>query len=112
MAVDITVRHMETPESVSRYARTKSEDLMAAFPRVEHIHVIIDKEKREHVVEVVVQAKNHVRLDAKDSDENLRAAIDSAMEKTERQLRKSREKVQEKRAKPAPAPSAEEEAEM
>ena len=33
MAVDITVRHMETPESVSRYARTKSEDLMAAFPR-------------------------------------------------------------------------------
>jgi putative sigma-54 modulation protein len=97
MPVDVTVRYKGASESALGYARSKGEKLVEDFPRVEHVHVIIDKQKREHIVEVVVQAKNHIRLESEDASENLRASIDSAAEKAERQLRRHRDRIQEKR---------------
>jgi len=95
MPVKVTARHMETSQQVQDYARRKAEGLVEDFPRVEHVHVILDVEKRNRVVEVVVQGKNRIRAEAKESAENLAAAIDSAVEKVEKQLRRQRDKVQD-----------------
>jgi putative sigma-54 modulation protein len=101
MPVEVTVRHMNVSDTIQAYARSKAEELSEDFPRIEHVHVIIDREKRNKVVSVVVQARNHVHVEAEEAAENLRAAIDVATEKAERQLRKLRDKVQEHRPKPA-----------
>jgi putative sigma-54 modulation protein len=97
MSIEVTIRHMNVPEAIQTYVNEKMEALAESFPRIEHIHVILDHEKRSHVAEIVVKARNHIHIEAEESSDNLRAAIDVATEKAERQLRKLRDKVQEHR---------------
>ncbi len=109
MSIAITARHVRAPKDQQAYAQERAEQLRADFTRVEHVHVIIDKEKRFWLVEVVVQAKNHVHAEGKVSNETLRTAIDDAFDKVERRLRKLRDKVQDHRVqKPVPEPANEE----
>lgn len=95
MPIEITARHMHASDAMQEYAREKAADLMESFPRVEHVHVILDVQKHLYMAEVVVQARNHIRLEAEEASDNMRASTDKAMEKIERQLRKQRDKVQD-----------------
>jgi putative sigma-54 modulation protein len=99
MSIEITSRHVHATEQVQDYARGKAEVLAAEFPRIEHVHVILDVEKHRQIAEVVVQAKNHIRVEAEETSDNMFASIDSAFEKGERQMRKHRKKVQDKRVR-------------
>lgn len=100
MSMEITARHMVGADSAKHYAQERSEKLMEQFPGIEHIHVILDVEKHRHEAEVVVQAKNHVRVEAAESSDAMANSIDVAFERTEKQLRKVREKIQDHRVKP------------
>ena len=95
MSIEVTARHMKARGSVQEYARSRAEEICSNFPRVEHVHVILDIEKRNHVAHAVVQAKNHIRVEAAETSENLRMAIDGAVDKVEKQLRKLRDKIQD-----------------
>jgi putative sigma-54 modulation protein len=99
MPVEVTIRHMQLPDATQTYARAKADELMEVFPRIEHVHVIIDHEKRDCVASLVIQARNHIRIDAEGTSETPRQAIDEAVEKAGKQLRKLRDKVQEKRVR-------------
>lgn len=99
MAVNITVRHKEVGRGMHEYAQQKADEIIASFPRVEHVHVIIDSEKHLAVAEVVVQAKNHIRVEASESTSQVRASIDKAFDKVEKQLRKLRDKILDHRPK-------------
>ncbi len=96
MSIEVTARHLHA-RRIKDYASEKAQILMDEFPRIEHIHVILDAEKHRKRAEVVLQAKNHIRLEADDEQDDLKMALDRAFEKTERQLRKKREKVQDHR---------------
>jgi len=96
MAIEITARHMDATEGIQNYARRKGEELAAAFPKVEHVHVILDVEKHQTSAEVVVQAKAHPRIEAKENGDSLVASVNSAMEKVERQLRRLRDKIHDR----------------
>lgn len=98
MAIEITARHMTGAEAPKQYAQERSEKLMGMFPRVEHVHVILNVEKHRHEAEVVVQAKNHIRIEADENSDDMANSIDVAFERAEKQLRKLREKIQEHRA--------------
>lgn len=99
MSITVTARHMSISDKIQEYANEKAEQIFQNFPRVEHIHVVMDVEKHMQKAEVIVQAKNHIRVDASEQTENLTASLDSAFEKIERQLRKMRDKVQSHRIK-------------
>lgn len=99
MPITVTARHMDASTEIQEYARTRVEPLVEAFPRTEHIHVILSKEKHREIAEVVLQAKNHIRVEARETSGNLRASIDLAVEKVEKQMRKLRDKVQSHRTK-------------
>ncbi|MDI6774853.1 MAG: HPF/RaiA family ribosome-associated protein [Verrucomicrobiota bacterium] len=100
MSVVVTVRHKDdVSAAVQNYARDKGESLARAFAKVEHVHVILAREKHLSRVEVVIQAKNHNRVDAKHASENPRASIDAAFERGERQLKKFRDKARDRRPK-------------
>lgn len=107
MPIEITARHMNSAPEAKSYAEEKAQKLMTLFPRVEHVHVIMDVEKHRQQAEVVVQAKNHIRLEASDTSEDLVTSLDMAFERAERQLRKLREKVQDHRVKPGEAETLE-----
>ena len=100
MSIEITVRHMHGAPEAKLYAQEKAEKLMTQFPRVEHIHVILDMEKHRQFAEIVVQAKNHIHVEASETSDDLVNSVDVAFERTEKQLRKLREKIQDHRVKP------------
>lgn len=95
MAVEITVRHGDNKDAIQRYANERAEGLMAEFPRLEFVHVILDEEKHSKVAEFVVQGKNHIRVGIKEEAEVMRVAIDEACGKVEAQLRRLRDKIQD-----------------
>jgi len=98
MSIEVTFRHMDVKEQIQAYAREQAGELAGEFPRVEHVHVILNYEKHEKsrmIAHVVVQARNHIRVEAEEESDNMRTALDEAMEKVERQLRRLRDKVQD-----------------
>jgi putative sigma-54 modulation protein len=95
MSIEVTIRHVDAGDWHREYASSMGEKLMGDFPRVEHVHVILDGQRHLKSAEFVVQGKNHIRLEAKEEAETMRAAIDQCADKIEKQLRKSRDKVQQ-----------------
>ncbi len=96
MSIEITARHMNAPEAKA-HANERAEHLLEEFPRIENIHVILDVEKHLCKAEFVVLAKNHIHIEASESDKEMTVAIDGAFDHSEKQLRKLRDKVQDHR---------------
>jgi ribosomal subunit interface protein len=96
MSIEITARHMNAPEAKA-HANERAEQLVEEFPRIESIHVILDTEKHHCKAEFVVRAKNHIHKEASETDEEMIVAIDRAFARTEKQMRKLRDKVQDHR---------------
>jgi putative sigma-54 modulation protein len=88
MSIEVTVRHMDVKGDLQDYARGKAEMIVEEFPKVEYVHVILDLEKHRHIAEVFAQSKMHVRVEAKESSNDMKASIDMAINKVEKQLRK------------------------
>jgi ribosomal subunit interface protein len=99
MSIEVTARHMDDAGDVQDFAKEKAEALADEFPRVEHVHVILEKEKHRCKAEFFVQAKNHIRLEADDTSDNMQASIATAALKAEKQLRRLRDKVLDHRPK-------------
>ncbi len=95
MPIEVTTRHMHDMEDIQEYAESRAEELANAFPSCEHVHVILDHEKHLFNAEVIIQAGHHVRIEGKESLDNMRAAIDGAIEKAERQYRRQMDKVKD-----------------
>ncbi len=95
MSIEVTTRHMHGTDDLQEYAESRATELRDAFPGCEHVHVILDHEKHLFNAEVVIQAGHHVRIEAKESLDNMRAAIDGAIDKAERQYRRLMDKVKD-----------------
>jgi putative sigma-54 modulation protein len=93
MSIEVTIRHMDKKGDLQDYANRKAEMLIEEFPKVEYVHVILDVEKHRNIAEVFAQSKNHVRVDAKESSDDMIASIDMAVKKVEKQLRKVSDKL-------------------
>ncbi len=96
MSIEITARHMNAQEAKS-HANERAEQLIEEFPRIESIHVILDVEKHHCKAEFVVRAKNHIHVEASETNKEMTVAIDGAFDHSEKQLRKLSDKVQEHR---------------
>jgi putative sigma-54 modulation protein len=88
---------MEATPAVQEYAREKAQELMADFPRVDHVHIILDKERHLQKAEIVVHAKKHVHAEASESSDNLKASLDLALAKAAKQLRRVQDKKHDHR---------------
>jgi putative sigma-54 modulation protein len=95
MQVKITARHVNLSDKFKAHVDELIDRTLACFPRIESVHVIIDKQKISQFAEINVQGSNHIRIDAKAEGETKYEAFDSALTKVEVQLRKMRDRVQE-----------------
>lgn len=93
MPIEVTARHMSATSEIQEYARVKAGELFEVFPRIENIHVILNVERHLNIAEAVIQARNHVKVEAVGSSDNMLASIDIAVDKAEKQLRKILDKV-------------------
>ena len=99
MAIEITFRHItELGHGTREHAQALGEALMAEFPSIENIHVIVSKDGGLFFAEVGVQGGRGMNAEGKEKDADGCHAIGMAFKHAERQLRKHLEKLHEHRA--------------
>lgn len=109
MNIQITTRHSNATAGFQDHLRGELEELGKYYGKITSCHAIVDKEHGEDLVEIncSISGKNVV---GKASAENLGKAVDGAIDKVTRQLKKSNEKLKNhKSTKFEEAPVVEEE---
>lgn len=87
MQVMVTFRHVEPSDGLRQYAEEKMQRVHKFLRRPIDAHVILSVLKHRHIAEVQVSA-NHLNITATDETDDLYSAIDLAMSKLERQIKK------------------------
>lgn len=96
MQMNISVRHGHVSDTTQAMIQEKLDKLTRLNDRINAIEVTIDLEHRDlPAVDLKLSAKKHDFV-AVGQAENLLAAIDVAVDKMEQQLRKHKEKVQDR----------------
>ncbi len=103
MHIDLTGHHMDVTDSLRGYVNEKMQRLERHFDHVTNPHVILSVEKNRHRAEATLQL-NGSRVFADSTQEDMYAAIDTLVDKLDRQVVKYKEKHAEERHR-APKPS-------
>lgn len=106
MQVLISGRHMSVSAAVKKYCQEKAERLTRFYDRVQSIEVILDGQSGVHSAEMIVHADSTDPFIAVEQRDDLYAAIDVVVDKVERQLRRHKEKLRN-RKHPVRPPSPE-----
>jgi putative sigma-54 modulation protein len=106
--IQISTRHGHVSEATQEKIREKVERLNRYFERLTTIGVTIDLTRREMPsIDLKVAAEHKHDFVATAQAENILAAVDVTVEKMEQQLRKYKEKVQDRHRNSGAGPEAE-----
>ncbi|MDH4227465.1 MAG: ribosome-associated translation inhibitor RaiA [Deltaproteobacteria bacterium] len=95
MHVSVTFKHMDSSDALKAYAEEKSEKIAKYLVEPIEVHWFLSVEKKiRHIAEVTVIAK-HCTVKATEKTDDMYAAIDTALDKVERQVKKHKEKVKD-----------------
>ncbi len=93
MEVTVTFRHLQPNDALRSHVQEKVSRIEKYFSNVNEVHVILSLEKRRHIAEIIVNL-NRTKITAKEiSEDNMYTAIDLVMDKTEKQVKKYKDKV-------------------
>ncbi len=111
MQIKISARHGHLSEATQQFIREKAQKLLHFFERIMSIEVTVDLKNDIRSVEFLVSAEHKHDFVARESNSDILAAVDLVVDKLEGQLRRYKEKVQDRRRTPstgevtrAPAP--------
>lgn len=100
MEIKVNARNGQLPEAVQDTIHAKVSKLPRFFDRTTGINVIVDLKHTDNPkVEVLVSAEETDDFFAADTGSNVIVALDSVVDKIERQLRKHKEKLTEHRGR-------------
>jgi putative sigma-54 modulation protein len=97
MNISTTARHYDLAPALKDYAENKVLHLKHYFDHIVNAHVIFSLEKYRHRVEITlhVNGKNFVSVEESD---DMYASVDGSVDKLERQLRRHKDKVKDRKA--------------
>jgi putative sigma-54 modulation protein len=101
MRIEITSKSLDLTDSMRDHVEKRLAKLTKYFDGILDCHVIARAEKFIHRVELTLHGQGF-DLFSEGSAEDFYAAFDSAEEKMERQVRKLKEKIRQKRGRKAP----------
>jgi len=87
--IEVTIRYPNAGAGIKEYAEERANKLVRQFPRVESVHVVIDKQRQLYEADFIVQTRGQTAVGAKELSDNLRSVIDTAAARAEKQLRKT-----------------------
>ncbi|HVO28154.1 MAG TPA: ribosome-associated translation inhibitor RaiA [Candidatus Margulisiibacteriota bacterium] len=94
MQVIVTFRHVEPTAGLRQHAEEKVQRVRKYLRRPIEAHVTLSVEKQRHIAEVQLSA-NHLNITATEETDDLYSAIDQAMDKIERQVKRHTAKYKE-----------------
>ncbi|MGY5452060.1 ribosome hibernation promoting factor [Agarivorans sp. MS3-6] len=92
MQINLTGHHVEITESLKEYVHTKFAKLQRRFEQINNVHVILNVEKLNQIAEATLHL-NGGELFATAEHSDMYAAIDSLIDKLDRQVIKHKEKL-------------------
>lgn len=92
MQIDITGHHVEITDSMRQYVEDKMQKLERHFDKVSNMHVILSVENVRQKAEATLHLSGQ-DIFAEDTQDNMYAAIDSLLDKLDRQVVKYKEKI-------------------
>lgn len=92
MQINITGHHMEVTPALRSYIENKLERVERHFDNLINIHVILSVEKDRQIAEATINV-NRGKVFADSEHEDMYAAIDSLIDKLDRQIKKHKEKL-------------------
>lgn len=98
MNISVTFRNSEGENWQKTYVQERIEKLKKYFDAPAEAHIILSTEKFRNVVEINLSA-NGWNVNAKEEAKDMHLAVDSCIEKIEKQLKKQREKNREHKPK-------------
>jgi putative sigma-54 modulation protein len=99
--IKISARHGHLSEATQQFIREKAQKLLHFFERIMLIEVTVDLKQDQKVVEFLVSAEHKHDFVARESSSDVLAAVDLVVDKLEGQLRRYKEKVQDRRRTPS-----------
>jgi putative sigma-54 modulation protein len=106
MIIRVTARHMDLEPSLNEYIEEKLKHLSRFFDRLDEAHVVLSAEGHRSVADVTVHASKAVISSEQDADD-ARSAFDRALERVERQLRRHKDRVRNRKHGPDTSEAAE-----
>lgn len=101
MKVSVTFRHMEASDALRDYATEKVERVAAKYLKG-HVeaHVILEATRHRHqnLAEINIHA-SHFDISAHTYDGDMYAAVDTAVDKVETQLRKHKDRINDRKGR-------------
>jgi len=111
MKLIVTGRHLDLDDDIRLYAEKKVSKAETYFDRIIEAHVLLSAEKHRRIAEITLNAKG-VTFHAQEVTENIYASIDGVVEKIDTQIRRYKEKLQDRKHHSKElAPSVEEDSE-
>lgn len=96
--IQITGRHVQVTDSMKDYAMEKISKIERFMNRIIDVTVIMDIQKLDHRVEIILKAGN-LKMTSQASSQDMYVSIDKAVDKLEAQLRRYKSKLQDHHAK-------------
>ncbi len=96
MRITVTFRHMESSEPLKQYAEEKTRRIEKYLDEPIEVHWVLFVEKIRHIAEATVVAKN-ISINAREETQDMYSAIDLAMDKLEKQVRRHKEKIKNRK---------------
>jgi putative sigma-54 modulation protein len=100
MQINITGRHLEITNALREYVTTKIEKL-GKYLHIVEAHIILSVEKYRHTAEVTLQAKR-TKIHGQEETGDMYQAIDSVIDKIEKQIKKRKGKITSHKSKKPP----------
>ena len=92
MQINLTGHHLDVTDSLRNYVHEKFERISRHFDHINNVHVILQVEKLRQIAEAKLNV-NGGEIFANSESEDMYAAIDSLVDKLDRQVIKHKEKM-------------------
>jgi putative sigma-54 modulation protein len=99
--IKISARHGQLNEATQQFIRDKAQKLLHIFQRLTMIEVTVDLQEDQRGVEFVVSAEHKHDFVASERNNDILAAVDLVLDKLENQLRRYKERIQDRRRTPS-----------
>ena len=97
MQVNVTSRHMTVNDATRDYCTQKAERLVRFYDRIRSIDVILDGHEGRHSAEMIVHTDGTHPFVASEEHEDLHAAVALLLDKVERQIRRHKERLRNRK---------------
>ncbi len=97
LPVTVNARHEGVTDAMREYAIRKIEGLHLDYPRIIEARIVLDLQKNNHIVEIILFCANHITIDAHSKGTDVQACIDETIDKIARRVRKHKTRLMKKK---------------